>query len=284
MPQSLYAPPHKTIHEAESGHQTYHPLPFTVDRTNLFIGRVEYHIFEAWDKPDPDLLDIGFGNGTVARDAGILDMVFAASTKPLCCVGVERRYDAPSSMAIYTYTFEGLNSKHDTQYIEFELEFTMEQMPIETHPSFQRLNDIYGPYDSLNRLWPPIVTAASAATGLGATSSGGPVSNPIYGVTTYNVPGCVFRMTFTDSDVDQGAFNNVGVRVENPPKIGQAFPNIAGLLKKGGAGFTRDWLKMAPKIRQHGACVQITEEYMLSGPRGWTKQIYDLEWLQGQTI
>jgi hypothetical protein len=110
---------------------------------------------------------------------------------------VERRYDEGASMAIYTYTFEGIATRRGTKFIEYELEFTMEQAPIETHPDFQHLNDVFGPYDSLNRLWPPIITEKSAAVGLKQTSEGGPQPNPMYGVTSYLVPGCMFRMTFT---------------------------------------------------------------------------------------
>jgi hypothetical protein len=110
-----------------------------------------------------------------------------------------------NSMAIYTYTFEGIASNNTQKFKEFEIEFTLEQAPIETHPNFQSLNDIYGPYDSLNRTWPPIVTAASASKGVNKPKStgAGPATNPMYGVTSYLVPGCIYRVTYTNADVDQ---------------------------------------------------------------------------------
>jgi hypothetical protein len=263
----------KTRIEADAGHQRIHLLPFTVDRTNLFVGRVECHVFENFDFPDPSYLNLTMGD-SIGAEAGIQNLANNAGGNFPLCVGAERRYDEGNSMAIYTYTYEGIATNHNKRFVDFELEFTMEQYPIETHPQFQRLNDVYGPYDSLNRLWPPIVTEASAAVGLKSTSTGGPVTNPMYGTTSYLVPGCTFRQTYTDVDVDANLLDNIGL-IDWPKLLataGPTFSKFSDLLKAKDKG--RNWLKMAPKIRQRGACVSITQEWMLSGPRGWDKLIY----------
>jgi hypothetical protein len=263
----------KTGHGA---HRAYHVLPYTVDRTNLFVGKVEKHVFEEWDSPDASLLSLAYGTQTVAADCGISTMAGGGNGRPLC-VGVERRYDEANSMAIYTYTFEGIASRNDQKYKEFEIEFTLEQAPIETHPDFQSLNDTYGPYDSLNRTWPAIVTAASASKGLQKPSTkGGPVTNPMYGVTSYLVPGCIYRVTYTNDDIEADLLEGVGQIDTDPDDLGEVYGNFVAVNSVvNQTAKDRRWLKMAPRVRQHGGCVTVSQEWMLGGPRGWLKQVYD---------
>ena len=51
------------------------------------------------------------------------------------------------------------------------------------------------------------------------------------------------------------------------------------------ANLTRDdgheFLKLAPKIKRKGNAVEITEEYMLSGPNGWIADVYGQAQLEG---
>ena len=39
---------------------------------------------------------------------------------------------------------------------------------------------------------------------------------------------------------------------------------------------------MAPKLKRKGNAVEITEEYMLSGPNGWIKDVYGQAQLEGR--
>src|SRR5580765_1981792 len=99
-------------------HQRVHILPFTVDRTNLFTGKVEYHVDdEDFDKPNAQFLGLGFGSGTIAQLAGISNLASGGRRAAPLCVGVERRYDDAASMAIYTYTFEGIATNASQRYI-----------------------------------------------------------------------------------------------------------------------------------------------------------------------
>ncbi len=61
--------------------------------------------------------------------------------------------------------------------------------------------------------------------------------------------------------------------MDKPPGIEQF--KIPGAAKK------RNWLKMAPKIKRKGNAVEITEEYMLSGPNGWLRDVYGQAQLEG---
>lgn len=263
------------------GHKEIHILPFQVDRTNLFIGKVEYHVFEDFDKPNGNFLSLHFGL-TISQMAGIGAMAVGSGSHPgPSCVGVERRYDDENSMAIYTYTFEGIAVDHSVKYIEFECEFTMTQEPIETHPSFPELNDIFGHYDAINRIWPQYITQQSAAVGLQSQQQAGPVLNPMYGVSSYLSPGLIYRINFTDTDVDSTFMEDVG-SIVTPRFFGEAFPILQSYITEHTPN--RNWLKMAPKVRQHGSCIAITEEYMLSGYRGWLPAIYNADSLKGQTL
>lgn len=255
-------------------------MPFVVDRTNLFIGRVELHVFEDFDKPSSTFMGLGYGRN-IASEAGISQLASGPAGRVPQCVGIERRYDEPNSMAIYTYTFEGIATDHSQRWIEFELEFTMNQEPIETHPSFPELSDIFGPYDAINRLWPQYITQQSAEAGLTGQQQGGPILNPLYGVTSYFSPGLMYRLSYTDIDVNQDLMLLIGTVFKKPPGIGEAFPELDGWLAE---TEKRNWLKMAPKIRQRGSCISIIEEYMLSGPRGWDANIYSEEALKGQDL
>lgn len=260
----------KTRFTAPPGHQKYHIQAYTVDRTNLFTGRVELHVEEDFDKPSGQYMGLSYGR-TVAADTGINSMATGSGSQPgPSCVGVERRYDTENSMAIYTYTFEGIAIEHNTKYTEFELEFTMNQEPIETHPSFESLNEIFGHYDAINRLWPQYITQQSAAVGLQSAQQGGPVLNPMYGVSSYLSPGLIYRISYTQTDIDPRYLFDIGSIVV-PPMFGQAFPEMQSWITQ---NTVRNWLKLAPKVRQRGSCISITEEYMLSGYRGWLAPVY----------
>ncbi len=259
-------------------HQKVHASQFTIDRTNLFVGRVEVHVTdEDLNGATSTYMSLGAGED-VASEAGIKGLAQGAQggAVPLC-VGVERRYDEQNSMAIYTYTFEGIATDHSVRFYDFELEFTMNQEPIETHPAFKDFNDKFGHYDPINRLWPQYITAAAAAAGLGGPSGslGTSKLNPLYGVSSYFVPGVTYRLSFTDEDVDKNFMDGVGEVVSgSPPFLDDAFPNVTQALAGSG---NRNWLKLAPKVRQRGSCLSVIEEYMLSGPRGWIGDIYSHE-------
>ena len=80
------------------------------------------------------------------------------------------------------------------------------------------------------------------------------------------VVGAGFRVTTTKRTIPGHVLKGIGTIVETPPGIAQfQIPNSDG---------RRNRLKCAPKIKRRGHAVNITEEYLLSGPQGWLDSIY----------
>ena len=97
--------------------------------------------------------------------------------------------------------------------------------------------------------------------------------NPLFGVEHWLVIGAVFRKTYAAKTIPSGLLRGIGTIVQKPPGIEQF--KIPSAAKK------RNWLKLAPKIKRKGNAVEITEEYMLSGPNGWIRDIYGQAQLEG---
>ena len=88
----------------------------------------------------------------------------------------------------------------------------------------------------------------------------------MYGVESWLVAGAMYRVTYVSKTVPQSIFLGIGT-VQTPPQIGKF--NLPNLGK-------RNWLKLAPKVRMRGNSIEITLEYMLSGPLGWFTEIYSV--------
>ena len=95
----------------------------------------------------------------------------------------------------------------------------------------------------------------------------------MFGVDNWLVVGAVFRKTYAARHIPSGILRGIGTVVDKPPGI-ERF-KIPGTAKK------RNWLKMAPKLKRKGNAVEITEEYMLSGPNGWLRDVYGQAQLEG---
>ena len=90
--------------------------------------------------------------------------------------------------------------------------------------------------------------------------------SPASGVENYLPVGAGFRVTTTKRTIPGHVLKGIGTIVETPPGIAQfQIPNSDG---------RRNRLKCAPKIKRRGHAVNITEEYLLSGPQGWLDSIY----------
>ena len=85
--------------------------------------------------------------------------------------------------------------------------------------------------------------------------------------------GATFRKTDSAKTIPSGLLKGIGTIVAKPPGIDQF--KIPSAAKK------RNWLKLAPKIKRRGNAVEITEEYMLSGPNGWISDVYGQAQLEG---
>lgn len=173
-----------------------------------------------------------------------------------------------------TVHYEGLdpNGKDPAEeQITFEFDVSMSEDPIEAHPSFDTITEKYG-WDEVERAFPkyPLGTT-SDGNALGRKSKA--KKNPLYGTESYLAVGAVFRKTYATRIIPVGVLRGIGGIVERPPDIGQfRMPSTGG---------KRNWIKLAPKIRRRGNSVEVTEEWMLSGPNGWNKDVYSSGQLDG---
>ena len=148
-------------------------------------------------------------------------------------------------------TFEGLESDPSDDQAEFELDVSMQDDPIQTHRFFADLKMLYG-WDAAEERFPE------------RTPNNQP--SAAYGAESYLAVGAVFRITTTKRTIPGHVLKGIGLITAAPPGIAQfQIPNADG---------QRNWLKSAPKIRRRGNAVNITEEYLLSGPKGWLTSLY----------
>jgi hypothetical protein len=236
-------------------HQPLHYRPFRTDRNNITTGDIRYDVLEQWNKPDWRLLDRIAGPAL----AGI-PVISGVS-----CTGVQREYNEENGYASYTYTFEGIFTNAIDP--EFSLDVTMREEPIQTHPNFDVLSQKYFWNSERQEFARQIVVDQQTGGLAGANDLSKRATSPMYGVTSFLVPSVTYRRSYAAAQVPGDLLYNIGTVVQ-PPGI-EKFPSIQSIL-----GGTRNWLKLAPKIRRRGACVEIDEEYMLSGPRGWNPDIY----------
>jgi hypothetical protein len=86
----------------------------------------------------------------------------------------------------------------------------------------------------------------------------------MYGVESWLVAGAIYRVTFAAKTVPSSIFYGIGT-TQTPPQIGKFHMPALG---------KRNWLKLAPKVRLRGNSIEITLEFMLSGPLGWFSEVY----------
>ena len=169
--------------------------------------------------------------------------------------------------------FEGVTFDFsDDDKVTFELDTSMAEDPIQTHPFFDTLKTRYG-WDAVKEQFaetlPETGGQQTALSGTGKKIK----KNPLFGVENWLVVGAVFRKTYAARVIPSGILRGIGTIVDKPPGIEQF--KIPSAAKK------RNWLKLAPKIKRKGNAVEITEEYMLSGPNGWIKDVYGQAQLEG---
>lgn len=162
--------------------------------------------------------------------------------------------------------FEGREAGPPTdEQTTFEFDVSMSEDPIEAHPNFEAIARKYG-WDEVERAFPKTAPGGSTSDGSALGKKSKPGKNPLYGTESYLAVGAVFRKTSAARSIPGSVLRGIGGIVESPPNIG-AF-HIPG------TGGKRNWLKLAPKIRRRGNAVEITEEWMLSGPNGWNEDVY----------
>lgn len=219
-------------------HQEIHIGTFQMDRVGLVSGSVQVHKVESQ-----------WGDGTVNNPRYPLLSIFSAPNMGIPCVGCERTYKP--GRGIYTYTYEGVVAGFEfgsDNTTVFELEFSMNEESIQTHPQFEEFAT-EGQWDGEKNEFPFKINADPDAD---PPEEGDP--NPWYGVASYLVPGAIYRKTYISSSIPASAQSNVGKIFNTPPGVGVFNVNFNG----------RKWLKLAPRFILRGNVVQVSEEYMLS--------------------
>lgn len=154
--------------------------------------------------------------------------------------------------------------------LEVELDVSMAQDPIKSHPNFDKLKIAYGWLSDKEEFSETLPDQGGQQTAL---SSGAKKSrkNPLHGVDSYLVVGAIFRLTFTAARAPQDVLDGIGTVVDRPPGW-----SLLGIAHPKG----RNWLKLAPKVRRIGNATRVVPEYMLSGPNGWIKDVYGAQQLR----
>lgn len=192
----------------------------------------------------------------------------------LPCVGAQATIGENGLVEI-NFNFEGFANQNNYGFaereetIQFEMDASFADEPIETHPAFQWLKKMYGPWKKDSRSWPEYLTDAAGGTENAYTEGSDAENqkeNPLFGVSSYLAVGAVFRKSYSSSKIPAGLFSRLGTIVQSPPGVGQ--------FRIPAQGKRHNWLKMPPKVVRRGNCVQITEEWMMSGPKGWITPIY----------
>ncbi|XHR30418.1 MAG: hypothetical protein ACFUZC_07615 [Chthoniobacteraceae bacterium] len=164
-----------------------------------------------------------------------------------------------------TLTCEGSEDNPTDDQKTFEIDASMAEEPIKTHPKFENLKSSFGWDESLST-FSEYLPSDSSSGGLASGSQNGSArkKSKMYGVESWLVAGAIYRVTYASKTVPQSIFLGIGT-VQTPPSIGKF--NLPNLGK-------RNWLKLAPKVRMRGNSIEISLEYMLSGPLGWFTEVY----------
>lgn len=237
--------------------QSIHIGKWRSDRRGLLSGTIKRKIKEGYDKIDLKLLS-----------------VLAAPAMPVPCVAVEREYEHP--YGIYIYSYEGIESDSDDErLITFELDITMEEVNIEAHPNFAAIEKKYGRFDPVKRRFPKTMPSSSDDGSLdGKESAKSEERNPLYGTDSYLSFGATFKKSYVRRNIPARALKGIGSIVRHPVGLSK-FPLPPGAKN-------RQWLKAAPKITRRGNCVHIEENYIMAGRHGIVEEIYGESQLDGK--
>src|SRR5437867_2253268 len=140
--------------------------------------------------------------------------------------------------------FEGLaDDNKDDDKVTFELDTSMAEDPIQTHPFFDTLKTRYG-WDAVKEQFAELLPESGGQQTALSAPSKKTKRNPLFGVENWLVVGATFRKTYSARTIPAGVLKGIGTIVAKPPGIEQF--KIPSAAKK------RNWLKLAPKIKRRG--------------------------------
>lgn len=154
---------------------------------------------------------------------------------------------------IVEITLEGHLAPDNAKGEEFTLDATTSEDPIESHPEYSALLQIYGGEEDASSgkaRWPKTLSAEAADT-----------RNPMHGVESYLVPGLVWTRRWVSLYLPPGMVRSIGT-IDQPPG---SPPELSG---------NRNWLKVRARATWRGNIWVIEESWLLSGPDGWVPEMY----------
>lgn len=157
---------------------------------------------------------------------------------------------------------------------QWGMDFDYSEEPIEAHP---RLAELIKKYGGVKIAAPnkgydfplALPKGAKSSKGLGSSAKNGEADkNPVYGMTTYPLMQAVITRSFSCKKLPPEIVRNAGKssrRVKGAPaEFDDLTPN------------DRDWMQMAPKIRQEGVVWRVEQSWKLSPPGGWVEIVHDV--------
>lgn len=224
------------------------------DRTGIYSGVVLKH---HW-LPEDLSVDLDWLNPTYAPD-------------PFKIPAVDSSALVDKGLCIVTFNYEGglSTSTFREEDVVYELDTTMAQDPIETNPNFEKLKTMFS-WDKTERRFAEYLAQAqndNTNTPYPGDAQTAQTKNKLFGTDSWLAIGATLRKTYGAFTVPSSIFKGIGTIVTTPTGTGSF--NIPAV------GKGRNWLYMAPRVTQRGNVVEIVLEWMLSGPNGWIKEIYN---------
>ena len=148
---------------------------------------------------------------------------------------------------------------------EYGFEGATSEDPIETHPDYLALLEIYGGTEDENgkAKWPKTLSPASEFEDMTAIDGNDNVEkkNPMHGVESYLLPGATWVRKSVAKVFPVALIRALGT-IDKP---GGNPPPLTG---------NRSWLKVRARATWRGNIWQIEEAWLLSGPEGWVPEMY----------
>lgn len=174
---------------------------------------------------------------------------------------------------------EGDFAKKDEPLSTFTIEGTMGEDPLKSHPNWEVIKNKYGFGTDRKREdeFPErIPNPKNGGNALSAKRTGTPetIYNPLFGVSAYLQVGVIVTITTALKALPNDLFEKIGLIFDLSTLV---LPNNVRLPQ---VGRKRNWLKLAPQVRERGGILELVERYQLSGPNGWIPEIYDRDQLK----
>lgn len=175
------------------------------------------------------------------------------------------------AMCVVTYNYEGMEPQEQSDgfandsLITYELDTSMAEKPIQTHPNFSSLKTTYG-WDEDTKTFAEFLPGGAKDGSTGLSGQKKSKNSPLAGVDSWRAVGVIYRISYATHSVPRNLLAAIGVITSAPPNISQF--NLPPASQK------RKWLTLAPKVSKRGNCSQITLEWELGEPGGLPEAIY----------